>query len=61
MPTHPIQPNCEHPVDRLTLSIEAARGMLPASSMPGTYICFEAAASGGFTCFLCACTCLEME
>lgn len=79
MPTHPIQPGCEHPVDRLALSIEAVRGAQPASPMNGSYICFdaevsallcegqwqntcfEAAVSGGSTCFLCACACLEME
>ena len=61
MPTHPIQPNSDGPVDRLCLGVEAARGAQPSSSFPGSCICFDAEVSA----YLCEgqwqSTCFEAE
>lgn len=64
MPTNPHAPNANASVDRLSLSIDPARGAdavtsgpFPCGSMCG---CFEADASGISMC-ACGCACSEIE
>lgn len=61
MPADPIQPNSDGPVDRLNLSVEAARGAQPSSSFPGSCICFEAEGSSISLCLTSGATCVCLE
>ena len=61
MPTNPAKPNSAAAVDRLVLGIDSPRGANPAWNDGPPPFCFEAEASGGITCSLCTCVCLEAE